>query len=144
MTVRRGGCHCGRVAFEVEGEPERLVECNCSVCVAKGFLHWIVDRARFQLLTPWEELAEYRFGTGVARHLFCRTCGIHSFYVPRSHPDGFSVNARCVAGLDRSRVPVVPFDGRHWEEARAALGVHPLGSGARSADKDVSESGADC
>jgi hypothetical protein len=130
--------------FEVEGDPARLVECNCSICDKKGFLHWIVDRAAFRLLTPWDELAEYRFGSGVARHLFCRTCGIHSFYVPRSHPDGWSVNARCVAGLDRTRVPVAPFDGQHWEEARAALDARPLGPAERSADEDVSKSGPDC
>lgn len=136
MTARRGGCHCGRVAFEVSGSPERLVECNCSICSKKGFLHWIVGRDAFRLCTPWDELSEYRFGTGVARHLFCRTCGVQAFYVPRSHPDGWSVNARCVDGLELARIPVLAFDGRDWERARAALE-----SGAAPAEQDVSESG---
>ena len=121
MSARRGSCHCGRVAFAVRGEPDRLFVCNCSICERKGYLHWIVPAADFELETPWQELAEYRFGTGTARHLFCRTCGIHAFYVPRSHPDAFSVNARCVEGLEREGIPLESFDGRHWEEARDAL-----------------------
>lgn len=121
MSWRSGGCHCGRVRFEVRGEPRELLDCNCSVCARKGYLHWIVERRDFRLLTPWEALAEYRFGTRTARHLFCPVCGVHSFYVPRSHPEGYSVNARCVDGLDPSALPSRAFDGRDWERARAAL-----------------------
>jgi hypothetical protein len=117
MTTWRGGCHCGAVAFEVEGELRRVEECNCSICARRAYLHWIVPRAAFRLLTPWDALTAYRFGTGVAQHWFCRTCGICSFYVPRSDPDGISVNARCLEGADLARLEVVPFDGRHWEEA---------------------------
>lgn len=112
----RGGCHCGRVRFEVEAPAELEVsECNCSRCIQIGFLHLIVPRSRFRLVSGETDLTEYRFNTETARHLFCRHCGVQSFYIPRSNPDGYSVNARC---LDRSTVESIeihPFDGVHWE-----------------------------
>ena len=122
LVTHRGGCHCGAVAFEVDAAARLVVqECNCSICTASGYWHLIVPTARFRLLRGREALSQYTFGTGVARHLFCRTCGVKSFYVPRSNPDGYSVNARC---LDRSTVEAVtvePFDGRNWEAAAGAL-----------------------
>jgi hypothetical protein len=122
LVTHRGGCHCGAVAFEVDAAARLVVqECNCSICTASGYWHLIVPAARFRLLRGREALSQYTFGTGVARHLFCRTCGVKSFYVPRSNPDGYSVNARC---LDRSTVEditVEPFDGRNWEAAAGAL-----------------------
>ena len=122
LVTHRGGCHCGAVALEVDAPARLLVqECNCSICAASGFWHLIVPRTRFRLLRGAEALTEYTFGTGVARHLFCRTCGVKSFYVPRSNPDGYSVNARC---LDRSTVEsivVEPFDGQNWEASAEAL-----------------------
>ena len=117
MSVQRGGCHCGRVRFEVEGELERVDECNCSICTKKGYLHWIVPQESFRLLTSEDELTTYTFQTGVAKHRFCKTCGICSFYVPRSDPDKISVNARCLEDVDLARLAVVPFDGRDWERA---------------------------
>jgi len=117
----RGGCHCGAVRFAVDGEIGEVVECNCSICTRKGFLHWIVSADRFRLETPREALSVYRFGTGVAQHLFCATCGIASFYVPRSHPDGVDVNVRCLDGVDLAALRIVPFDGRHWDEAIGSL-----------------------
>ena len=122
MTIHHGGCHCGAVRFEVEA-PGRVTvsECNCSICVMTGFLHLIVPANRFRLLRGADRLTTYTFNTGVARHLFCRRCGVKSFYVPRSNPDGYSVNVRC---LDRStieHVDVEPFDGQHWEQSAAAL-----------------------
>ena len=101
----------------------RLVvhECNCSICSMTGFQHLIVPRARFRLLQGADVLAEYTFNTGVARHLFCRRCGVKSFYVPRSHPDGFSVNARCLDPGTVTSLAVAPFDGRDWERAGGAL-----------------------
>ena len=116
-----GGCHCGRVSFEVEGKIERALRCNCSVCAKKGFLHWIVGRDQFRLLTSDRELSSYRFNTGTAAHYFCRTCGNNSFYVPRSHPDGFSVNVRCLDDVELGDLEIVDFDGRNWEEARSNL-----------------------
>ena len=119
MTVQRGSCHCGRVAFEVEGAPSRITQCNCSICTKKAYLHWIVPRSTFRLLTPTDNLATYTFNTGVAQHHFCRVCGVAAFYIPRSDPDKVDVNARCLDGLDVARVPIEPFDGRNWEAAYA-------------------------
>lgn len=106
LVTHRGGCHCGRVRFEVDAPVHPTVlQCNCSICRMTGFLHLIVPASRFRLLRGDGELVEYRFHTGVARHLFCRHCGVKSFYVPRSHPHGYSVNVRCLdegtlAGFD--------------------------------------------
>lgn len=113
--VYRGGCHCGAVRFEVEA-PERIecLECNCSICAKSGYLHLIVPQSRFRLLAGKDNLSAYSFGTKTARHLFCRTCGIKSFYVPRSNPDGYSVNVRCLEPQPRELI-VETFDGEHWE-----------------------------
>lgn len=113
-----GSCHCGAVRFEVEAPAEAVVyECNCSICARSGYLHLIVPTADFRLLCGAENLTTYTFNTGVAQHNFCRTCGIKSFYVPRSDPDGFSVNFRCLDGYASVKARIVPFDGQHWEDA---------------------------
>jgi hypothetical protein len=103
--------------------PESLEvhECNCSICNACAYLHLIVPRERFRLQRGEDQLTTYTFNTGTAKHLFCRTCGIKSFYVPRSHPDSISVNARCLRPGSVGELRVQPFDGRNWEEAAAAL-----------------------
>ena len=117
MIAHTGGCHCGRVRFEVLA-PARLdvSECNCSICSKTGFLHLIVPKERFRLLSGGDALATYTFNTGTARHLFCSTCGIKSFYVPRSHPDGYSVNARCLDEGTVQRLNIRQIDGRNWEK----------------------------
>ena len=122
LATHRGGCHCGRVRFEVDAaaHPD-VLDCNCSICRITGFLHLIVPASRFRLLSGAEELTDYRFNTGSARHLFCRHCGIKSFYVPRSHPDGFSVNARCIEGLDLASLRVIAFDDGDRDAAMAAI-----------------------
>jgi hypothetical protein len=120
-TTYEGGCHCGAVRFRVVVEKHEATECNCSICTKKGFLHLIVPPDRFELLCGAEALATYRFNTGVARHTFCRTCGIHSFYTPRSHPDRIDVNVRCLDGDVRDRFAITAFDGRHWEDNIGAL-----------------------
>ncbi len=117
MSRRSGSCHCGAVAFEVEGEIGEVLECNCSMCRRRGHLHWTVPRESFHLLRGEEALRTYTFGSGVARHLFCGTCGICSFYVPRSDPDKVSVNLRCVDGVDLASLRITPFDGADWERA---------------------------
>ena|SRR6266404_1327159 len=121
----RGGCHCGRVRFEVDSEIESVSECNCSVCSKKAYLHWMVPPERFRLLTSRDDLATYTFNTGAAKHYFCRTCGVASFYIPRSDPDKIDVNLRCVEGIDLSSLKISNFDGQNWEQAfreeRAAL-----------------------
>lgn len=121
--IVRGGCHCGAVRFEAlirEPRPE-LLDCNCSMCSKTGFLHLIVPHEDFTLVSGESALTSYRFATKQADHLFCRHCGIKSFYQPRSHPEAWSVNYRALDdghGLD---VTVRAFDGRNWEEARASL-----------------------
>jgi hypothetical protein len=121
MCTHLGGCHCGRVRFEVIAPAQlEVVECDCSICSAYGFLHLIVPAERFKLLKGGDALTSYTFNTGVAKHLFCSTCGVKSFYVPRSHPDGFSVNARCIDSGTIQSITVSPFNGREWEKGRAA------------------------
>jgi hypothetical protein len=121
-VTHRGGCHCGAVAFEVEA-PARITvsECNCSICRMSGFLHLIVPRARFRLLRGADALTEYRFNTGSARHLFCRRCGVKSFYVPRSNPDGYSVNLRCLDRSTITQVTIEPFDDNDRAAAEAKI-----------------------
>ena len=116
-TKHRGGCHCGRVTFEVDAPAEiEATECNCSICKSCGFLHLFVTKSQFNLLTGQEALVSYQFNTGVANHLFCGTCGVKSFYIPRSHPDGYSVNVRCLDEKTIKSVHVTPFDGANWEQ----------------------------
>lgn len=123
MIVHRGGCHCGRVRFEVTAPSDLDVsDCNCSICNKSGFLHLIVPAARFVLLQGGEHLSTYTFNTGVAKHHFCSRCGVKSFYIPRSHPDGVSVNVRCIDPGTIASMNVTPFDGRHWEQARVLMG----------------------
>lgn len=117
----QGGCHCGRVRFELVADITEVTDCNCSICAKKGFLHLIVPPERFRLIQGADALTTYRFNTGTARHTFCAICGIHPFYTPRSHPDHVDVNVRCIDGLDLSKVRLVPFDGRNWEAARPGL-----------------------
>jgi hypothetical protein len=113
--LHRGGCHCGAVRFEVEAPDELEVEdCNCSICRMTGFVHLIVPARDFRLLAGEESLATYRFNTSVARHRFCRVCGVKAFYVPRSNPDGIDVNVRCLDSPPGS-LRITPFDGRNWE-----------------------------
>ncbi len=121
-VIHVGGCHCGAVRFEVDAPASLdIYECNCSLCEMLGFRHLIVPRRCFRLLAGEEMLSEYRFNTGVARHLFCRRCGVKSFYVPRSNPDGISVNLRCLDPATVKEVKLLDFDGRHWEQSAAAL-----------------------
>ncbi|HKO49599.1 MAG TPA: GFA family protein [Polyangiaceae bacterium] len=103
--------------FEVRAELASATTCNCSICSKKGFIHLIVERSGFQLLTGADALVSYRFNTGVAEHKFCGQCGIHPFYTPRSDPDKVDVNVRCLDGVDLTRLELLLFDGKHWEEA---------------------------
>jgi hypothetical protein len=116
-----GSCHCGRVRFRVRADLANLLECNCSVCTKKGILHLIVAPEDFELVEGGDDLATYQFNTNTARHTFCRHCGMHPFYVPRSDPDKISVNARCLDGIDPAALrPSQFFDGRNWEAAQKA------------------------
>lgn len=122
FTWRAGGCHCGGVRFEVALPCQVEAQtCNCSVCAKTGFVHVIVPESRFRLTKGAERLSEYTFNTRVAKHLFCSECGVKSFYRPRSNPDGWSVNARCLDTLDGVTLQVEAFDGQNWEANAASL-----------------------
>lgn len=111
MTTHRGGCHCGKVRFEVEAPPVlEVLDCDCSVCRMTGFLHLIATRQQFRLLSGAEALSTYQFHTRTAKHLFCSHCGIKSFYVPRSHPDCYSVNVHCLDAGTVQGMNVTPFE----------------------------------
>ncbi len=116
MSWLDGGCHCGRVRFRVRVEAREALDCNCSVCTKKGFLHAIVTADNFELVQGRDALSTYTFGTGVAKHTFCSVCGMHPFYTPRSHPEGVDVNVRC---LDEGIAAwtIEPFDGENWEDS---------------------------
>ncbi len=118
QVLHRGGCHCGKVRFEVRAPAHLDVDdCNCSICGMFAFLHLIVPAERFMLLSGADALRTYTFNTGTARHHFCGTCGVKSFYVPRSHPDGYSVNVRCIAPGTITGMTLHAVDGRDWESA---------------------------
>ena len=129
MMSHTGGCHCGRVRFAVVAPRVlNVTDCNCSICSKSGYLHLIVPKSRFRLLSGEDVLTTYRFNTGTARHLFCSVCGIKAFYVPRSHPEGYSVNARCLDEGTIAQMQVGPSDGKNWEK------THLTGRGDPIAD----------
>ena len=110
----KGSCHCGAVAFEVEGTIQGVISCNCSICQRKGSLLWFVPRDKLRLLTPEENAATYLFNKHVIEHRFCTACGIHP-YAEGTDPKGnrmAAINIRCLEGIDLSSIPVTPFDGR--------------------------------
>ena len=118
LVTHKGGCHCGAVSFEVEAPSEvSVLDCNCSICRMSGYLHLQVPKSRFRLLRGEEALSTYTFNTGAAKHLFCKTCGVKSFYVPRSFPEGYSVNILCLDRTHIKNISVQPFDGENWETA---------------------------
>ncbi len=122
MTTHYGGCHCGRVRYEVDAPAVvDATRCNCSICSKTGFLHLIVPKSDFRLMSGEDDLETYTFGTGAAKHLFCRHCGVKSFYIPRSHPDGVSVNINCIDDGTIEAVEVTDFDGQNWEKNIAKL-----------------------
>ncbi len=119
---RAGGCHCRAVRFEVDlPDAFEVEDCNCSICAMSGNIHVIVPSSRFRLLSGADKLTEYRFNTGNARHRFCQTCGVKSFYIPRSNPDGYAVTWRCLDDWDALDVTINRFDGQNWEANAAAL-----------------------
>ena len=125
MITKTGGCHCKAVRYEVQVPNEvELVACNCSLCSMTGYLHLIVPAERFRLISGADALSTYSFNTLTAKHLFCATCGVKSFYVPRSHPDGFSVNVRCLDAATIEAISVSAVNGREWEAA------YPQGRGS--------------
>ncbi len=122
LVSHNGGCHCGVVRFAVRA-PARItvLDCNCSICRMGGFLHLIVPAQHFRMTAGEDQLTEYRFGTGKARHFFCKVCGIKPFYVPRSNPDGWDVNARCLDAGSVTEMQVSLFDDGQREASTAAI-----------------------
>ncbi len=116
VLIYRGSCHCHAITFEVEAAEELEVEdCNCSICNKVGFLHLIVPKSKFTLLTGHEDISTYTFNTGIAKHTFCKHCGVKPFYIPRSNPDGVDINVRCLDTRPKS-MTIVKFDGQNWED----------------------------
>jgi hypothetical protein len=122
MTTRyEGGCHCGAVRFRVDVADHLAFDCNCSMCAKKGFLHVVVPPERFAILQGQDDVSVYTFNTHVAKHMFCRKCGVHPFYRPRSHPNDWDVNARCLDGNAAALFRIERFDGENWETAVADI-----------------------
>lgn len=112
----QGSCHCGAIKFEIEAaEDLEVEECNCSICTKSGYLHLLLPKTKFSLLQGEECITTYTFNTGVAKHTFCKLCGVKPFYIPRSNPDGYTINARCLNTKPHSLL-VMPFDGVNWEQ----------------------------
>jgi hypothetical protein len=122
MTIHKGSCHCGAVSFEVTA-PEIIMasQCNCSICKSCGFLHLIVEKDKFKLLSGEDMITTYTFNTKTAKHTFCSKCGIKSFYTPRTHPDGVSVNVNCLDLSTVKEIKIEQFDGGNWEQAASKL-----------------------
>lgn len=121
-VTHKGGCHCGTVRFEVKAPADlEALSCTCSMCAMTGFLHLIATKEQFRITAGESNLHDYRFNTGTAQHLFCKTCGVKPFYVPRSHPDGWSVNVNCIDGASINSLTVNAFDGANWEASIDSL-----------------------
>ena len=117
MVTHLGSCHCKQIQFEVLGEKNiKVLDCSCSICSILNFKHYIVDKSQFKLLKGKKYLSTYTFNTNVAKHLFCKNCGIKSFYIPRSHPDSISVNLNCIHSKTINKVKIIKFDGKHWNK----------------------------
>jgi hypothetical protein len=117
-----GSCHCGAVQFTIEAPTVVTVQhCNCSMCDKIGFVHLITAKSAFELTSGEDNLSKYTFNTHVAQHLFCKTCGVESFYVPRSNPDGYSINFNCLDHSTFTDVTHEDFDGQNWEQNAARL-----------------------
>lgn len=122
LKSHSGGCHCGAVRFEVDlPEAFEVEDCNCSICAMSGNIHVIVPASRFRLIKGEDALSEYTFNTGGAKHKFCKTCGVKSFYIPRSNQDGFAVTWRCLDNWMDLNVTINKFDGQNWEANAPAL-----------------------
>ena len=122
ITTHTGGCHCGRVKFEVDAPSDaKTVSCNCSICSMCGYVHLIVPLSKFRLLHGEDVVKTYTFNTEVAQHYFCGICGIKSYYIPRSNPNGISVNVNCISSDTKSNFQQDSFDGQNWEKNVASL-----------------------
>ncbi len=117
MIKHLGSCHCKQIQFEVIGKNNiQVLDCSCSICSILNYKHYVVDKSQFQLLKGKKYLSTYTFNTKVAKHMFCKICGIKSFYIPRSHPDSISINLNCINSKTINKVKIIKFDGKHWKK----------------------------
>uniref|UniRef100_A0A0B6ZJX9 CENP-V/GFA domain-containing protein n=1 Tax=Arion vulgaris TaxID=1028688 RepID=A0A0B6ZJX9_9EUPU len=113
-----GGCHCGAVRYKAKTiEDVVLCDCNCSICAKKRLNGFVVRKEDFILLQGADNITIYTFNTGQAKHMFCKTCGVQSFYIPRSDPEGYSIMINCVDPGTVKSATKEAFDGRNWEQA---------------------------
>jgi hypothetical protein len=118
LVAHKGGCHCGRVRFEVKAPATlKVIDCNCSICTKKQNRHFIVPASRFKLIQGENNLTTYSFNNHVAKHMFCKTCGVQSFYSPRSNPDGYGISPHCLDPGTVEKIEMETFDGQNWEKA---------------------------
>jgi len=117
MVTHLGSCHCKQIQFEVKGEDNiKVLDCSCSICSIINYKHYVVSKSQFKLIKGKNHLTTYKFNTKLAKHLFCKKCGIKSFYIPRSHPNSISVNLNCINSNTINKVKVIKFDGKNWEK----------------------------
>ena len=117
MVTHLGSCHCKQIQFKVIGEDNiKILDCTCSICSIVNYKHYIVDNSQFKLIKGKKYLSTYTFNTNAAKHMFCKNCGIKSFYIPRSHPDSISVNLNCIHSNTINKVKIIKFDGKHWKK----------------------------
>lgn len=117
----QGSCHCRAITFEIEAPAKiEAIHCNCSICNKSGFLHYIIPLNQFSLLTGQDHITTYTFNTGVAKHTFCKVCGVKPFYTPRSNPDGIDINVNCL-DTKPEEIAVADFDGENWEAGADSL-----------------------
>ncbi len=116
----QGGCHCGKIRYEFSLpnaiENTEILSCNCNICEKLGYLHLLIPKNRFSLIGNDKDLTNYQFNKKIAKHLFCKNCGIKSFYQPRSHPKNWSINARCLDDFAKINISATNFDGKNWEQ----------------------------
>ncbi|MDG2001636.1 MAG: GFA family protein [Alphaproteobacteria bacterium] len=117
MITHLGSCHCKQIQFEVTGKNNiQVLDCSCSICSIVNYKHYVVDKSQFKLLKGKKHLSTYTFNTKVAKHMFCKICGIKSFYIPRSHPESISINLNCINSKTINKVKIIKFDGKHWKK----------------------------
>jgi hypothetical protein len=114
--IYKGSCHCEAVTFEIETlEYLEVEDCNCSICLKSGYLHLILPKSKFKLLSGEDSLNTYTFNKNIAKHTFCKICGVKPFYIPRSNPDGIDINVHCLDVMPKF-LKIVKFDGQNWEQ----------------------------
>jgi len=116
----KGGCHCQAIRYQIKLDQSigsrKITLCNCSICEKFGYLHLIIPKLQFKLGSDWDLLENYQFNKKIAKHYFCKKCGVKSFYQPRSHPDCWSINVRCIDNFSQLKLRVNNFDGKNWQQ----------------------------